>query len=114
MRVPGACQGDPPRCHTLAGRGRGVGRAPMGCGSHMAPQGVSLAPLSFFFPAKLDQKSFSRVLAVLELEFFNLLAQPSSVAETWVIYSPVCDSSVYPSRILFGVVFLEYFADVCY
>ena len=112
--LPGTTQGDPPRCHTLAGRGRGVGRAPMGCGSHMAPQGVSLPPLSFFFPAKHDQKSFSHVLAVLELESFDLLAQPISVAETWLICSPVCDSSVYPSRILFGVVFLEYFTAVCY
>ena len=114
MGVPGTSQGDPPRCHTLAGRGRGVGRAPMGCGSHMAPQGVSLPPLSSFFPAKHDQKSFSRILAVLELESFDLLAQPMSVAETWLICSPVCDSSVYPSRILFGVVFLEYFTTECY
>ena len=86
----------------------------MGCGSHMAPQEVSLPPLSFFLPAKLDQKSFSRVLAVLELESFNLFAQPISVAETWLVCSPVCDSFVYPSSILFGVVFLEYFAAVCY
>ena len=114
MGVPGASQGDPPRCHTLAGRGRGVGRAPMGCGSHLSPQGVSLPPLSSFLPAKLNQKTFSRVLAVLELEFSDLLAQPISVAETLLVCSPVCDSSVYPSRILFAVVFLEYFAAVCY
>ena len=80
----------------------------------MAPQEVSLPPLSFFFPAKLDQKSFSRILAVLELEFFDLFAQPILVAKTWLVCSPVCDSSVYPSRILFGVVFLEYFAAICY
>ena len=114
MGVPGTSQGDPPRCHTLAGRGRGVCRAPMGCGSHKAPQEVSLPPLSFFFPAKLDQKLFSHVLAVLVLGFFDLLAQPILVAETWLVCSPVCDSSVYPSRILFGVVFLEYFTAVCY
>ena len=114
MGVPGATQGDPPHCDTLAGRGRGVGRAPMGCGSHLSSQGVSLPPLSFFLPAKLDQKVFSRVLAILELEFFDLLAQPISVAETWLVCSLVCDSSVYPSRILFGVVFLEYFTAVCY
>ena len=112
--VPGASQGDPPCCHTLARRGRGVGRAPMGCGSHLSPQRVSLPPLSSFHPAKLDQKVFSRVLTVLELNFFDLLAQPISVAETWLVCSPVYDSSVYPSRILFGVVFLEYFAAVCY
>ena len=110
--VPGTCQVDPPRCHTLAGRGRGVGRAPMGCGSHMAPQGVSLPPLSFFFPAKLDQKLFSRVLAVLEHRIFDLFAQPIFMSEIWHICSPVCDSSDYPSRILFGWVYLEYFAAV--
>ena len=114
MGVPGASQGDPPRCHTLAGRGRGVGHAPMWCGSHLSPQEVSLPPLSSSLPAKLDQKAQTRVLAVLELKFFDLLAQPISVAETWLNCSPVCDSSVYPSRILFGVVFLEYFTAVCY
>ena len=94
----GASQGH----HTLAGRGPTLGRAPMGCGSHLSPQGVSLPPLSFFFPAKLDQKLFSRVLAVLEHGIFDLFAQPISAAEIWLICSPVCDSSVYPSRILFG------------
>ena len=114
MGVPGADQGDPPRCHAIAGRSRGVGRTPMWRGAHLAPQEVSLLPLPSFLPAKLDQKALSRVLAVLELEFFNLLAQPISVAETWLVCSPVCNSSMYPSRILFGVVFLEYFAAVCY
>ena len=66
--------GGPPRCHTLAGPGRGVGRAPIWCGSHMAPQEVSLLPLSPSLPAKLDQKTTSRVLAVLELGIFDLLA----------------------------------------
>ena len=78
------------------------------------PLGGKLAPLSFFLPAKLDQKLFSRVLAVLELGIFDLFAQPISAAETWLICSLVCDSSVYPSRILFDVVFLEYFTAVCY
>ena len=87
---------------------------PWGVGPTWPPQEVSLPPLSFFFPAKHDQKLFSRVLAVLELGIFDLFAQPISAAETWLICSPVCDSSMYPSRILFGVVFLEYFAAVCY
>ena len=77
------------------------------------PRG-KLASLSFILPAKLDQKLFSRVLAVLEHGIFDLFAQPISVAETWLNCSPVCDSSVYPSRILFGIVFLEYFTAVCY
>ena len=44
--------------------------------------------------------------------FFDLLAQPIFVAEIWTICSPVCDSSMYPSRILFSRVYLEYFAAV--
>ena len=109
-----ADQGGPPCCHAIARRGRGVGRAPMWRGSHVALQEVSLPPLSSSLPAKLDQKAQTRVLAVLELGFFDLLAQPISAAETWLVCSPVCDSSMYPSRILFGVVFLEYFAAACY
>ena len=113
MGVPGADQGDPPRCHAIARRGRGGGRAPLWRGSHLALQEVSLPPLSSSLPAKLDQKTQTRVLAVLELGFFDLLAQPILVDETWLVCSLVCDSSMYPSRIFFGVIFLEYFAVVC-
>ena len=61
---------------------QGCGPRPMRCGSHMSPREVSLPPLSFFLATKLNQKALPRVLAVLELEFFDLLAQPISVAET--------------------------------
>ena len=113
MVVPGADQGDPPHCHAIARRGRGVGRAPLWRGPHLALQEVSLPSLSSSLPDKLDAKAPSCVLAVHELEFFDLLTQPISVAETWLVCSPVCDSSMYQSRILFGFVFLEYFAAVC-
>ena len=43
---------------------------------------------------------------------FDLLAQPTFVAEIWSICSSVCDSSIHPSGILFSGVFLEYFAAV--
>ena len=76
------------------------------------PQG-EIPPLSFSLPTKLISIVQTRVPAALELEFFDLLAQPISVAETLLVYSPVCDSFDYPSRILFSVVFLEYFAAVC-
>ena len=55
--------------------------------------------------------SHTRVLAVL-LRDFDLFVQPISAAEIWGICSPVCDSSMYPSRILFSKVYLEYFAAV--
>jgi hypothetical protein len=44
--------------------------------------------------------------------FLDLFAQPRFLFEIWHICSPVCDSSDYPSRILIGEVYLEYFADV--
>ena len=46
------------------------------------------------------------------LVIFDLLAQPIFAPEIWGICSPLCDSSVYPSRILFSGVFLEYFAAI--
>jgi hypothetical protein len=42
----------------------------------------------------------------------RLLAQPIIIAEIWSNYSPVCDSSDCPSRILFSEVFLEYFSSI--
>jgi hypothetical protein len=46
------------------------------------------------------------------LMIFDLLAQPIFAAEIWSIYSPVCDSSDCPSKILFSGVFLEYFGTI--
>ena len=43
---------------------------------------------------------------------FDLLAQPIFAAEIWSGCSSVCDSSIYPSGILFSGVFLEYFAAI--
>ena len=55
---------------------------------------------------------FKPVFLLFFLVIFDLLAQPIFAAEIWGICSPVCDSSDYPSRILFGGVFLEYFGTV--
>ena len=52
------------------------------------------------------------VFLLFLLAIFDLLAQPIFAAEIWGICSPVCDSSDYPSRILFSGVFLEYFGTV--
>ena len=52
------------------------------------------------------------VFLLLSLSIFDLLAQPIFAAEIWSICSPVCDSSIYPSGILFNGVFLEYFAAI--
>ena len=55
---------------------------------------------------------FEHQFLLLLLAIFDLLAQPIISAEIWSICSPVCDSSVYPSRIVFSGLFLEYFTDV--
>ena len=77
------------------------------------PPLTHLSPTPFSLTTIHTTIAQTRVLAALELEFFDLLAQPISVAETLLVYSQVCDSFDYPSRILFSVVFLEYFAAVC-
>ena len=43
---------------------------------------------------------------------FDLHIQRISAAEIWCISSPVCDSSEYPSGILFNDVYMKYFAVV--
>ena len=91
------------------GRGPGLGRA-WGPPTE-APHMVSLLPilsLSRHFTPPLPKPVFLLFL----LEIFDLLAQPIISAEIWIICSPVCDSSVYPIKILNGFVYLEYFAAV--
>jgi hypothetical protein len=64
----------------------------------------------------LSRKNTTPLLKLVFLLFllaiFDLLAQSIFAAEIWSIFSPVCDSSDYPSRILFSGVFLEYFSTV--
>ena len=66
---------------------------------------------SFFLP-KNTKLLFEHQFLLLELAIFDLLAQPIIFADIWSIYSLVCDSSDYPSRIVFSGLFLEYFTDV--
>jgi hypothetical protein len=79
------------------------------------------APLALHLFIHLPLHSLSRpntppllklVFLLFLLAIFDLLAQPIFAAEIWGICSPVCDSSEYPSRILFSGVFLEYFGTV--
>ena len=89
-----------------------------GCGPRRGmvwgPPGPPLThlPLISFSHPTHTPPLFKLVFLLLLLEFFDLLAQPIFVAEIWTICSPVCDSSMYPSRILFSRVYLEYFAAV--
>ena len=83
--------------------------------------GLVRDPLALHLLYHLSFHSLSRknTVALLKLVFllfvlviFDLLAQHIFSAEIWSICSSVCDSSDYPSRILFSGVFLEYFAAV--
>ena len=55
---------------------------------------------------------FEHEFLLLLLAIFDLLAQPIIPAEIWSICSSVRDSSIHPSGILFGGLYLEYFAVV--
>ena len=89
---------------------------------HARPrQGMVWGPLALPLLLHLPLHNLSRpntppLLKLVFLLFlpaiFDLLAQPIFAAEIWGICSPLCDSSDYPSRILFSVVFLEYFGTV--
>ena len=109
--TPGWHQVGQPRHHTHRWRGPALAAPPMCEG---APPGHSLISSS---PAlSLSRKTPPQLLKLEFLLFFtqifDLLVQPSIFAETWIICSPVCDSSTCPSRISFGEVFLEYFSIV--
>ena len=94
--------GGPTRAGTPCGGAAQAWAAP---GMVWGPPGPPLIPLSSHSALSLPKKhiticsnpssccSCSRI--------FDLLAQPIFAAEIWGICSPVCDSSEYPSRILF-------------
>ena len=83
--------------------------------------GMVRGPLALHSLSHLPQHPLSRqnsstlfkpMFLLFFLAIFNLLAQPIFDAEILGNCSPVCDSSVDPSRILFDGVFLEYFGTV--
>ena len=108
---PGAAQRDPPRHHTWCRRGVPPGHAQAWCGVPLALHFLLFLSFSFSLP-KNTIPLFEHQFLLLLLAIFDLLAQPIISAEIWSICSPVCDSSDYPSRILFSGVFLEYFSAV--
>ena len=74
---------------------------------------LTVSPATFFsLPSKLQFIAQNHVLAVLALDFFDLLSQPIFLAKIWSICSLVCDSSPCPSRFVFSGLYLEYFAAV--
>ena len=78
----------------------------------LCPTLSSLSPRLFSLPKKTRTKFLSLAFLLQSSRFLDLFAQPRFLSEIWHICSPVCDSSAYPSRILFGWVYLEYFAAV--
>ena len=76
------------------------------------PSTYSSASHYFLSPEKNTTPLLALEFLLFLLAIFDLLAQPIISAEIWSTCSPVCDSSDYPSRILFSGVFLEYFTAV--
>ena len=109
--VPGKYQGVPPGRHTTWWPGLPwVAPCPSVGHPRLPP---TLSPATFFsLLSKLQFIAQNRVLSVLSLNFFDLLAQPIFLAEIWSICSLVCDSSPCPSRFVFSGLYLEYFAAV--
>jgi hypothetical protein len=109
--APGRPQRDPP-CHlTTRGRGPSLAAPTYGEGGPLATD-LSLHPHFFLSPKKSQYPCSNPCSCCYPSRIFDLLAQPSFVAEIWSICSPVCDSFNCPSRILFSGVFLEYFSSI--
>ena len=112
--APGSTWGWPvghPRVapHRLARPARGA-RHP-GVWAPLCPTSSSVLP-TLLSPEKIDTSFLSLAFLLKSSGFFDLFAQPRFLSEIWHVCSPVCDSSDYPNRILFGWVYLEYFAAV--
>ena len=100
--------GDPgrPPGRPYTGQARGIpGPRP---GVVWGPPGPLLPPLPLTHFSLLKNIEFLLKLAfqLVVLAIFDLFAQPIISAKIWSIYSLVCDSFNYPSRILFSGVFL--------
>ena len=79
-----------------------LGRARAWCGAHLALHLFSHLPLPCL-PRPKTLSSKKLVFLLLIFMDFELLAQPIFAAEIWSICSSVCDSSIHPSGIWFGV-----------
>ena len=109
--TPGRCQVGQPRHLTHRWRGQALAAPPMCEGAPPGPSLISSSPalsLSRKTPPQLLKLEF----LLFFTQIFDLLVQPNIFAETWIICSPVCDSSTCPSRFSYGKVFLEYFSIV--
>src|SRR5664279_3231092 len=109
--APGADRGGPERSHAGSGRGPYAGRACRPRGPHMALHQVSLWPLPSL--SRGNTLPLPKLVFLLFLlEFFDLFAQPTILADIWINYSPVCDSSTPPIIFLNGIIYLEHFGTV--
>jgi hypothetical protein len=88
-----------------------LGRAVAWCGAPW-PSTYSSTCHFTLSPEKNTTPLLKPMVFLFLIAIFNLLAQPMFAAKIWSICSPVCDSFVCPSRILFSGVFLEYFSTI--
>ena len=107
----GMTSGAPQGCTPPAGAAKGRGARHPVVWAPPCPTTSSLPPISLSLPKKLVL-TFSHSRFCSRAQDLDLFAQARFMSEIWHISSPVCDSSDYPSRILFGWVYLEYFAAV--
>ena len=105
----GLTSGAPQGCTPCAGAASKGGAPPCGEGPSW-PHSVIPSTHSTLSPEKTRTSLFSLAFSPESSGFLDLLAQLRFLSEIWHICSPVCDSSAHPSRILFGGVYLEYFA----
>ena len=93
----GAPQGGTPQ----AGAASKGGAPPCGVGPPLPHFSISSSQ-TLLSPEKIDTSFLSLAFLLKSSGFLDLFAQPRFLSEIWHICSPVCDSSDYPSRILFG------------
>jgi hypothetical protein len=103
----GAPQGGTPQAGAAS-----KGGAPPWCVGPPLPHFIIPSSHFLLSPEKTRTRFFSLVFLLKSSRFLDLFAQPRFLSEIWHICSSVCDSSNHPSRILFGGVYLEYFAAV--
>ena len=93
----GAPQGGTPQAGAAS-----KGGAPPCCVGPSLPHYFISFSHSLLSPEKTSTSFLSLVFLLKSSRFLDLFAQPRFLSEIWHICSSVCDSSDYPSRILFG------------
>ena len=101
LGAPGDDLWGTPGWHPTGRRGLEGGAPPWRVGPPLPHFSISFSQ-TLLSPEKINTSFLSLAFLLKNSRFFDLFAQPRFMSEIWHICSPVCDSSTYPSRILFG------------